>query len=68
MNKQLSGINFGILEKGLRKPNHCKQKKRKSLMLKLDFNIHDPTLQNLAKEDPFIAATVLHNPLGEYSV
>ena len=37
-------------------------------MLKLDFNIHDPTLQNLAKEDPFIAATVLHNPLGEYSV
>ena len=34
-------------------------------MLKLDFNIHDPTLQNLAKEDPFIAATVLHNPLGD---
>ena len=37
-------------------------------MLKLDFNIHDPTLQNLAKGDPFIATTILHNPLGEYSV
>jgi hypothetical protein len=37
-------------------------------MLKLDFNIHDPTLQNLAKGGPFIPTTVLHNPLGEYSV
>ena len=37
-------------------------------MLKLDFNSHDTTLQNLAKGDPFIATTILHNPFGEYSV
>ena len=38
-------------------------------MLKLDFNIHDPTIQNLTKGDLFIATiTVLHNPSGKYSV